>query len=146
VYITLYPPCLGYSSLIILLQPIFFKPRPLPPAFSPPPRHRFISLFSRMTVPSHLNNLYRIDNRIKLPQRLSSPKVLHPPRHKPVPTVKPPLRRYGVETPRVNLSVTLVVSFALPCLSFSRVWNLPLRNTSHPRVRCAYQATLVSHG
>jgi hypothetical protein len=48
-------------------------------------------------------------------------------------TAKPPLPRYGVEMPRVNPFVTLVVSF----ISFSRVFGTAFPYTSHPRVRCA---------
>jgi hypothetical protein len=63
-----------------------------------------------MICPSQLNTPYRIDSRTKHPQRLSSPNLFRLRRSKPVLTVKPPLRRYGVEMPRVNLCVTLVVS------------------------------------
>lgn len=132
VYITPYLQSLGYSFLTILPQPISFKPRLHPPAFSPLPHRRFITLLSRKINPSQLNNLYRIDSRIKLPQRPSSHKVLHPLRPKPVPTVKPLLLRYGVEMPRVNPFVTPVVSVIIRLLSFSRVWNYhPVTHLTH---------------
>jgi hypothetical protein len=123
-YRTLYLPYLGYSSLIIPPQPISFKPRLRPKAFSPFPHLRFITPTSRMICPSQLNSPYRIDSRTKRPRRLSSPNLFRLRRSKPVLTAKPPLRRYGVEMPRVNLCATLVVS--LHFISFSR--GVPLHN------------------
>jgi len=57
VYRTLYPPCLGYNSLIILPQPISFKPRLRPTAFSPLPHRRFISLAFRKDQPFSAHHL-----------------------------------------------------------------------------------------
>ena len=55
-YRILYPPCLGYNSLIILPQPISFKPRPRPIAFNPFPHLRFVTL-SRLINPSQHNTI-----------------------------------------------------------------------------------------
>ncbi len=110
VYITPYPPCLGYSSLIILLQSISFKPRHPPTAFSLLPHRRFIRLLSGMINPSQLTTLYRIGSQIRLPRRPSSPNRLSLRLPKLVLIVKPPLRRYGAEMRRVSPSVTPVVS------------------------------------
>jgi hypothetical protein len=55
---TLYPPCLGYNSLIILPQPISFKPRLRPTAaFSPLPHRRFITLTFRKDQPFSAHHL-----------------------------------------------------------------------------------------
>jgi hypothetical protein len=147
VYITLYPPCLGYSSLIILLQPISFKPRHPPTAFSPLPRRRSISLLSGKINPSHLTTSYRIDSQIKLPRPPSNLNQLSPRLRKPVLIVKPPVRRYGVEMPKVNPSAMLAVSLLSIFIPFHV--GVPLRNASHPRVKCVEPmpcTTLLSHG
>src|SRR5712691_6610932 len=49
---------------------------------------------------SQLNSLYRIDSRNKSPRTPPCPKRLRLRRSKPVLTVRPPLRRFGVEMPR----------------------------------------------
>jgi hypothetical protein len=97
--------------------------------------------------PSQLNSLYRIDSRNKTPRPPPSPKRLRLRRSKPVLTVRPPLRRFGVEMPRANLCAMPVVSLTFLFIPFHV--DVPLHNASHPRVRCvlsARQATLVSHG
>lgn len=112
-YRTRYPPCLGYNFPIIILLPIPFKPRRHPKAFSPLPLPRFIT-FRFTNLFSQLNSLYRIDSRNKPFRRLPSPKRLRLRRSKPVLTVRPPLRRFGVEMPRENLCAMPVVSSTFP--------------------------------
>ena len=92
---------------------------------------------------SHLISLCRIDSRNKTPRRPPSPKRLRLRRSKPVLTVRPPLRRFGVEMPRASLCAMPVVSLAFLFIPFHV--DVPLHNTSHPRVRLC-QETLVSHG
>jgi hypothetical protein len=82
---------------------------------------------------SHLNSLYRIDNRNKTPRRPVNLKRFRPRRSKPVLTVRPPLRRFGVEMPRANLCAMPVVSLTFHFIPLHV--DVPLHNTSHPRVR-----------
>ena len=76
---------------------------------------------------SQLNSLYRIDSRNRLPRPLPSLKRLHLRRSKPVLTVRPPLRRSGVEMPRANLFATPVVSLTFLFILFHV--DVPLHNT-----------------
>ncbi len=94
---------------------------------------------------SQLNSLYRIDSRNRPPRRLPSPKRLSLRRSKPVLTVRPPLRRSGVEMPRENLCATPVVSPTL--ISFLFTWMcLSITHLTHVSdVLSARQAMLVSH-
>lgn len=103
-----------------------FQAPPSPNSFqsaSSPKVH--LSHLPKKINPSQLTTLYRIDSQIKLPQLPSSSNRLRLRSPKPVLTVKPPVRRYGAEMPRVNPFATPVVSPAFHFDSFSRVCASP---------------------
>jgi hypothetical protein len=91
---------------------------------------------------SHLNSLYRIDNRNKTPRRPASLKRLRLRRSKPVLTARPPLRRFGVEMPRANLCAMPVVSltisflFTWMCLSITHLIHVSDCVECTPRNAC----------
>ena len=68
---------------------------------------------------SQLNSPYRIDSRNKPPRPLPSPKRLHHRRSKPVLTVRPPLRRFGVEMRRASLCAMPAVSLTCHFIPFT---------------------------
>ena len=106
-----------------------------------------VNLISFPNDLSQLNSLYRIDSRNRTPRPPPSPKRLHLRRSKPVLTVRPPLRRSGVETPRANLCAMPVVSLLLS-ISLLFTWMcLSITHLTHVSdVLSARQETLVSHG
>lgn len=115
-----------------------FQAPPSPNSFqsaSSPKVHQ--PLLSEKINPSQLTTLYRIDSQIKFLQLPSSSNLLRLRSPKPVLTVKPPVRRYGAEMPRVNPFATPVVSLAFHFDSFSRVCASPQRISSTCRVRSA---------
>jgi len=106
-----------------------------------------VNLISFPNDLSQLNSLCRIDSRNRPPRPPPSLKRLHLPRSKLVLTVRPPLRRFGVEMPRANLCATPVVSLTFLFIPFHV--RVPLHNTHLTHVSdvlSARQATLVSHG
>ena len=137
------PPMLGVQNSISPVSRLqfphnssssdLFQAPPSPKSFqsvSSPQVHHF----SFPSDLSHLNSLYRIDNRNNPPPRPANHKRLPLRRSKPVLTVRPPLRRFGVEMPRENLCAMPVVSLAFLFIPFSRGCASP-QHTSHPRVR-----------
>lgn len=123
----LLPPMLGVQNSISPVSRLHFphnnsssdlfqappSPKSFQSASSPQVHH-----FSFSNDLSQLNSLYRIGSRNRPPRPPPSRKRLHLRRSKPVQIVRPPLRRFGVEMPRENLCVMLVVSLTSHFIPF----------------------------
>jgi hypothetical protein len=131
----LLPPMLGVQNSISPVSRLQFPHNSSSDLFQAPPSPKSFQSVSSPQVHhiffpddlSQLNSSYRIDSRNKPPRLPPSPKPLHLRRSKPVLTVRPPLRRFGVEMPRANLCAMPVVSLTFLFISFHV--DVPLHNT-----------------
>jgi hypothetical protein len=141
------PPMLGVQNSISPVSRLHFPHNSSSDIFQAPPSPKSFQSVSSPQVHhisfpsdlSQLNALYRIDSRNRPPRPPPSPKRLHLQRSKPVLTVRPPLRRFGVEMRRANLCATPVVSLTFLFIPFHV--DVPLHNTHLTHVSDVFECT-----